>query len=65
MLRDMVIASTTSLRAAAAHLRIHHSTLQERLLRAERALGWSVTDPHGRLRFQLALVLHRLHRPAP
>ncbi len=59
------VASTTSLRAAAAHLRIHHSTLQERLLRAERALGWSVTDPHGRLRFQLALVLHRLHRPAP
>lgn len=55
-------ASTPSVRAAAESLRIHHSTLQERLTRAERLLGWSLRNHEGRLRLQLALVLRRLHR---
>ncbi|UNX53537.1 helix-turn-helix domain-containing protein [Georgenia sp. TF02-10] len=59
------VASTTSRRAAAARLVIHHSSLQERLARAERYLGWPITEAHGRLRLQLALVLRRLHRPEP
>lgn len=60
------VAFSTSLRAAAAELTVHHSTLQDRLAQAEHWLNWPVHDPHGRLRLQLALVLRRLHRnPAP
>jgi hypothetical protein len=63
MLRTLhAIVSAPSLRAAAAELHLHHSTLQERLAHAERLLGWPVRDPDGRLRLQLAFVLRRLHR---
>jgi DNA-binding PucR family transcriptional regulator len=58
------VAFSTSLRAAAAELNVHHSTLQDRLVQAEHWLDWPVHDPHGRLRLQLALVLRRLHRNA-
>jgi hypothetical protein len=58
------VASSPSLRAAAAALTVHHSTLQDRLAHAEHLLGWSVHDPHGRLRLQLALALRRLHGQA-
>ena len=58
------IATTASLRAAATALTVHHSTLQERVTHAEHVLGWSVHDPQGRLRLQVALVLRRLHRSA-
>jgi hypothetical protein len=57
------IAAGASLRAAATALTVHHSTLQDRLGHAEQLLGWSVHDPQGRLRLQLALALRRLHRP--
>ncbi|WP_353957099.1 helix-turn-helix domain-containing protein [uncultured Ornithinimicrobium sp.] len=50
-----------SVRAAATRLRVHHSTLQERLVLAERMLGWDLRSSHGRLRVQLAIVLRRLH----
>ncbi|MEU4564524.1 helix-turn-helix domain-containing protein [Actinoplanes sp. NPDC023936] len=56
------VATTISLRAAAARLRLHHSTLQDRVAHAEHLLGWSVREPHGLLRAQLALVLRRLSR---
>jgi hypothetical protein len=56
------VATTISLRAAAARLRLHHSTLQDRVVHAEHLLGWSVREPHGLLRAQLALTLRRLHR---
>lgn len=59
------VAFSTSLRAAAAELNVHHSTLQDRLAQAEHWLDWPVHDPAGRLRLQLALVLRRLHRNAP
>jgi hypothetical protein len=59
------VAFSTSLRAAAAELNVHHSTLQDRLAQAEHWLDWPVHDPHGRLRLQLALVLRRLHRNPP
>lgn len=58
------VAEQSSLRAAAAALHVHHSTLQERIAHAERMLGWTIGDPAGRLRLQIALVLRRLHRTA-
>ncbi|MFB6846524.1 helix-turn-helix domain-containing protein [Streptomyces sp. NPDC056373] len=57
------VASTSSLRAAAAEINVHHSTLQERLAQAEQVLGWPVRTPQGRLRLHLALTMRRLARP--
>ena len=57
-----VVSSCSSLRAAAAVLSIHHSTLQDRLSQAERILGWSVRDMPGHTRLTVALMLRRLHR---
>jgi len=56
------MATSISLRAAATTLRLHHSTLQDRITHAEHLLGWNVRTPQGRLRLQLALALRRLHR---
>jgi PucR C-terminal helix-turn-helix domain len=56
------VATSASLRAAAAALLVHHSTLQERIAHAERLLGWPVREPHGRHRLYLALALRRLRR---
>jgi hypothetical protein len=59
------VATNASLRAAATALRVHHSTLQDRIVHAERLLGWPVREPRGQFRLHLALVLHRLrHHPA-
>jgi hypothetical protein len=38
------VASCHSLRAAAATMSMHHSTVQDRLAHAERLLGWPVQD---------------------
>jgi DNA-binding PucR family transcriptional regulator len=56
------VAASASLRAAAATLLVHHSTLQERITHAERLLGWPIRGPHGRQRLYLALALRRLRR---
>jgi hypothetical protein len=56
------VAEAVSLRAAEAALRVHHSTLQERIAHTGRLLGWDIREPQGRLRLQVALALHRLHR---
>lgn len=56
------LASGGSLRTAAAALKVHHSTLQERLTHAERLLGWSLRDQTGRVRLTVALLLRRLYR---
>lgn len=61
MLRTLqAVASTASLRAAAAEANVHHSTLQDRLAHAEHLLGWPVRTPQGRFRLQLALTLRQL-----
>ncbi|MEW1774310.1 helix-turn-helix domain-containing protein [Streptomyces sp. NPDC086777] len=61
MLRTLhAVASTASLRAAAAGINVHHSTLQDRLTHAEHLLGWPVRTPQGRFRLQLALTMHHL-----
>ncbi|SDM29782.1 PucR C-terminal helix-turn-helix domain-containing protein [Streptomyces sp. cf386] len=57
------VASTVSLRAAAAEINIHHSTLQERLAHAEHLLGWPLRTPQGRFRLGLALTMRHLARP--
>ncbi|MCW8380581.1 helix-turn-helix domain-containing protein [Streptomyces justiciae] len=57
------VASTTSLRAAATEINVHHSTLQDRLAHAEHLLGWPVRTPQGRFRLQLTLTLRHLTRP--
>ncbi|MEU9154722.1 helix-turn-helix domain-containing protein [Streptomyces sp. NPDC048417] len=63
MLRTLhAVASTASLRAAAAEVSVHHSTLQDRLTHAEHLLGWSVRTPQGRFRLQLALTMRQLMR---
>ncbi|MFE5949573.1 helix-turn-helix domain-containing protein [Streptomyces massasporeus] len=57
------VVATASLRAAAAEINVHHSTLQDRLAHAEHLLGWPIRTPQGRLRLQLALTMRRLGRP--
>ncbi|MET7738402.1 helix-turn-helix domain-containing protein [Streptomyces sp. NPDC005402] len=57
------VVSTASLRAAAAEISVHHSTLQDRLSHAEHLLGWPLRSPQGRLRLQLALAMRHLVRP--
>jgi hypothetical protein len=54
------ISTTDSVRDAAALLHLHHSTVQERAVRAERALGWAVLSQRGKQRAQLALVMRRI-----
>jgi hypothetical protein len=56
------VATTSSLRAAAIRLRLHHSSLQDRVVQAEHLLGWPIREPQGKLRVQLALTLRRLRR---
>ncbi|MFC9250428.1 helix-turn-helix domain-containing protein [Amycolatopsis thailandensis] len=51
-----------SLRLTAAALFLHHSTLQDRICSLERELGWTIRDPQGRLRLQLAIATRRLLR---
>jgi hypothetical protein len=53
------LTRSISLREAAKHLHVHHSTLDERLHRLEHVLGWSPATPPGRHRAHLALNLHR------
>ena len=54
------LLATDSLRAAAAVIGIHHSTLQAQATKFSEALGFDVRSPQGRLRLALALKLHRL-----
>ncbi|MCX5329619.1 MULTISPECIES: helix-turn-helix domain-containing protein [unclassified Streptomyces] len=56
------VASTASLRAAAAEINVHHSTLQDRLVHAEHLLGWPMRTPQDRFRLQLALTMRHLAR---
>jgi PucR C-terminal helix-turn-helix domain len=54
------VATTPSLRAAAAEINVHHSTLQARIAHAETLLGWSIHTPQGLLRLHLALTMRHL-----
>lgn len=54
------VAATESVRKAARLLHRHHNSVTHRVERAERYLGFSFTEPYGRPRLFLALVLRRL-----
>lgn len=55
------VAATDSLRKAARHVHLHHNSVAHRVERAERYLGFSFTEPYGRVRLFMLLVLRRLH----
>ncbi|MFF3490282.1 helix-turn-helix domain-containing protein [Streptomyces sp. NPDC002795] len=55
------VAATDSVRKAARLLHRHHNSVAYRVERAQRYLGFSFTEPYGRTRLFLALVLRRLH----
>lgn len=54
------LVDAPSLRAAAASLGLHHSTLQAKVDQLDRTLGFGVATPHGRTRLDLALALARV-----
>lgn len=54
------ITSTDSLRAAAAKLGLHHSTVQARAADLSSAFGYELVTPAGRTRLSIALSLYRL-----
>ncbi|MEU6356242.1 helix-turn-helix domain-containing protein [Streptomyces sp. NPDC047072] len=56
------VATTSSLRAAATEANVHHSTLHDRLARAETLLGWPLRTAEGRLRLYFALTVRHLTR---
>lgn len=54
------LAASESLRAAAATLGFHHSTVQSRAEELSAKLGFDVRTSRGRTRLSVALALHRL-----
>ncbi|MFI1335260.1 helix-turn-helix domain-containing protein [Streptomyces sp. NPDC020845] len=58
------LCATGSVRKAAASVYRHHSTVADRLTRAEAHLGFSFTTPAGWLRLELALLLRNLRDSA-
>ena len=54
------VAATESVRRAAAMIHLHHNSVRHRIERAEKDLGFSVTEPYGRVRLMTALTLRRL-----
>lgn len=59
-----VVASTESMRRAAAILHIHHNSVAHRVARAEKVIGFSLAGSCARSRLTLALVLRRLRDSA-
>jgi hypothetical protein len=54
MLRTLdVVASSESYRKAAERLHMHHNSVAQRVARAERVLGYRLSDPYGRPRLFL------------
>lgn len=49
-----------SLRGAATHLHLHHSTVAARLARVETAMGWDLSDPVDKFMATLVLVVRRI-----
>jgi sugar diacid utilization regulator len=58
------VSSTDSLRKAAHRVFLHHNSVASRVEKAEAVLGFSVTEPYGKNRLLLALVLRRLRESA-
>lgn len=65
MIRTLeAVAATESLRRAARLVEMHHSSVANRVARAEQVIGYSVADPCARPRLMLALVLRRVRASA-
>jgi hypothetical protein len=61
MLRTLeVVAATESLRRAAGVMHMHHNSVRHRVERAGDVLGFNPTEPYGRVRLMMALILRRL-----
>lgn len=61
MLRTLeVVAATESLRRAAGVMHMHHNSVRHRVERAGEVLGFNPTEPYGRVRLMMALILRRL-----
>ena len=54
------VAATDSIRRAAQLVHMHHNTVAQRVRDAERALGYPLTEPYGRTRLMVGLILYRL-----
>lgn len=57
------LTEASTVRAAAALLGVHHSTVNARLNSLTSTLGYDPRTPEGRTRFALARILLTLHRP--
>lgn len=57
------LVETESIRAAAAKLGMHHSTVQARHEALTRELGYDPRTPEGRMRYVAAVILLRLDHP--
>jgi hypothetical protein len=57
------LAISDTVRAAAALLGLHHSTVQQRQTRIEATLGFRLASPAGRTRALVALVAYRVGAP--
>ena len=60
MVTVLAVAATESIRRAAQLVHMHHNTVAQRVRDAERALGYPLTEPYGRTRLMVGLILYRL-----
>lgn len=58
------VAATESIRQAAQLVHMHHNTVAQRVRDAEAALGYPLTEPYGRTRLMVGLILYRLSAEA-
>ena len=59
MVTVLAVAATESIRRAAQLVHMHHNTVAQRVRDAERALGYPLTEPYGRTRLMVGLILYR------
>ncbi|ALJ20460.1 helix-turn-helix domain-containing protein [Microbacterium sp. No. 7] len=61
MIRTLeAVAATKSFRRAAVMLHLHHNSVGHRVTRAEKVLGFRISDKYGHARLMVAIILQRL-----
>ncbi|MEQ3549623.1 helix-turn-helix domain-containing protein [Pseudonocardia nematodicida] len=66
MIRTLVaVAANESLRKAAAVVHLHHTSVAQKVARAEQVLGFDLTEGYGRSRLMVGLMLQRIRGSAP
>ena len=58
------VAATESIRRAAQLVHMHHNTVAQRVRDAENVLGYPLTEPCGRTRLMVGLILYCLSAKA-